>query len=237
VIDSTYQKQNRESLHALRAQKKHPVRRWTWILVPDREEPPKQRGTWRAGALWVDSGLGRDPSGARPSWNLQHTGPPTLWCVDKGRCSEQQIVRTHLHQHQSEVLIQDDSKGFVTHKYKDSTSNSLSYDRRQHLHPEHTLFSCTSFFLHWKYLSRLNSLNRDLHISFGMVNKLLTARLRDPDSILGSGKSFPSPCHPHRLSDLATSYLRFQGAINLLTCVWRWYVILVIAIDNSLKMA
>jgi len=101
MVGSTYQKRNCESLHVLRAQKKNSDRRWTWIVGRGREEPRKQRGTWRAGALRVDSGLGRDPADAAPSWNLQHTGPPTLWCSGKSRCSEQQIVRTHLHQHQS----------------------------------------------------------------------------------------------------------------------------------------
>ena len=167
VMDSTYQEQNRESLHELRAQKKHSACRWTWILVPGREEPPKQRGTWRACALWVDSGLGRDPSDARPSWNLPHTGPPTLWCADKSRCSEQQMVRTHLHQYQSEVLIQDDSKGFVTHKHKDSASNCLRYDRCQHLHPEHNLFSRTSnfFFFTLKIFIKSKFPNTEISIS------------------------------------------------------------------------
>ena len=129
VVSSTYLKRNCEFLHVLRAQKKNSGRRWTWIVGPDREKPQKQHGTWRAGALWVDSGLGRDPADAPPSWNLQRTGPPILWFAGKSRCGEQQTVRTHLHQHQSEVLIQDDSKGFVTREPKDSVSNGLYCDR------------------------------------------------------------------------------------------------------------
>ena len=67
VIGSTYQKRNCEDLHELWAQKINSGRRWTWILGPVREEPLKQRGTWRAGALRADSGLGRDPADAPPS--------------------------------------------------------------------------------------------------------------------------------------------------------------------------
>jgi hypothetical protein len=67
VIGSTYQKKNCVILRVLWAQKINSVRRWTWILGPGREEPPKQRGTWRVGALRVDSGLGRDPADAPPS--------------------------------------------------------------------------------------------------------------------------------------------------------------------------
>jgi len=116
VIGCTYQRKFFDRLHVLLDQKRNSDRRWPWILGPGREEPLKQHGTWRADALWVDSGLGLDPADAPPSWNFQHTGPLTLCCADKSRCSEQQIVGTHLHQHQSEVIIQNDSKGFVKHK-------------------------------------------------------------------------------------------------------------------------
>jgi len=129
VISGTYLKKNCENLRVLRFQKKNSGRRWTWIVGPLRGEQPKQHGTWRAVALWVDSGLGRDPVDAPPSWNLQHTGPPTLLCAGRSRCSEQQTVRTHLHQHQSEVLIQDDSQGFVTREPKGSVSKDLYCDR------------------------------------------------------------------------------------------------------------